>query len=387
MAWWPETVAQARCGGSAPISLVDCLSSGACTARITAGKAANVARIFRLWEKKRGDRRTGSQFVGGLGEALFFGVLFLLGALSLAYLAVSRVVSVTPQLYEPGFGFWLMVLVMVSFTLLGGSGVVYTVLQVGTSAERRSAMARRAADIDLLGEGVASDHEFPGIPPDANLTNSPGIRLAYRLPVTHSGPWILFAATAFFLIWNSITAVLVMVAVKGHVAGRPDWLLTIFVLPFVAIGVWATYFFAQQMLLHTGIGPTSLEISDHPLVPGCAYRLFLSQAGRLQMQSLELLLVCEEETTFRQGTDIRTERCRVFSDTIFDKRDFKIEPSDAFQHECVLRVPKHVMHSFRAKHNAVHWMLIARGQAKSWPAFERAFPVIIFPSPPELGGA
>ncbi len=337
-----------------------------------------MARIFRLWEKKRGDRRTGSEFVGGLGEALFFGVLFLLGALSLAYLVVSRVVTATPQLYQPGFGFWLMVLVMVSFTLLGGSGVIYTVLQVGTSAERRSAMARRAADINPLSDALPSEREFPTVPRDANLTNSPGVRLAYRLPVTHSGPWILFAATAFFLIWNSITAAIVMVAIKSHVAGRPDWFLSIFVVPFVIIGVWATFYFAQQMLLHTGIGPTNVEISEHPLLPGHSYQLFLSQAGRLHMRSLELLLVCEEETTFLQGTDIRTERCCVFSETVFVAEDFKIEPSNAFQRECELQVPTGVMHSFRAKHNAVHWMLVARGQAKSWPAFERNFPVIVY---------
>ena len=346
-----------------------------------------MARIFRLWEKKRGDRRTGSEFVGGLGEALFFGVLFLLGALSLAYLVVSRVVSDTPQLYQPGFGFWLMVLVMVSFTLLGGSGVIYTVLQVGTSAERRSAMARRAADINLLSEAMPSEPEFPTIPRDANLTNSPGVRLAYRLPVTHSGPWILFAATAFFLIWNSITAALVMVAIKSHAAGRPDWFLSIFVLPFVLIGIWASFYFVRQMLLHTGIGPTNVEISDHPLMPGCTYQLFLSQAGRLHVRSLELLLVCEEETTFRQGTDIRTERCCVFTKSIMVEEDFKIEPSKAFQHECELQIPTAVMHSFRANHSAVHWMLVARGQARSWPEFERSFPVVVYPVPSVQGDA
>ncbi len=339
-----------------------------------------MARIFRLWEKKRGDRRTGSQLVGGLGEALFFGILFLLGAMSLAYLVVSRVVSSTPQLYQPGFGFWLMVLVMVSFTLIGGSGVILTVLQVGTSVERRSAMARRAEGIDLISEALPSQRAFPNVPRDANLTNSPGIRLAYRLPVTHSGPWILFAATAFFLVWNGITAVLAMVAAKSHVAERPDWFLTIVVLPFVVIGIWATYYFVQQMMLHTGMGPTTVEISDHPLVPGRTYQLFLSQAGRLRVRSLELFLVCEEETTFRQGTDIRTERCRVLCESILLREDFKIEPSKAFECECKLPVPKGVMHSFRAKHNAVHWMLLARGQAKSWPAFERSFPVVVYPT-------
>ncbi len=280
-----------------------------------------------------------------------------------------------------------MVLVMVSFTLLGGSGMVFTVLRVGTSAERRSAMARRAADLELLGDTLPSEREYPTIPRDANLTNSPGVRLAYRLPVSHPGPWILFAATAFFLIWNSITAVLVMVAVRGHMAGRPDWFLTVFVLPFVLIGAWATYYFAQQMLLHTGIGPTGVEISDHPLVPGQTYQLLLSQAGRLRVRSLELLLVCEEETTFRQGTDIRTERCRVYSETIFVEENFTIDPSHVFQRECLLRVPQRVMHSFRANHNAVSWRLVARGQARSWPEFERSFPVIVYPKRSEPGNA
>ncbi|MFO7904393.1 MAG: hypothetical protein R6U98_17145 [Pirellulaceae bacterium] len=339
-----------------------------------------MARIFRLWEKKRGDRRTGSQLIGGLGEALFFGTLFLLGALSLAYLVVSHVVAEAPQLYQPGFGYWLMVLVTVSFTLLGGSGVVYTALHVGTSAERRSAMARRAADIDLIREALPSGREFPNIPRDANLTNSPGTRLAYRLPVTHSGPWVLFAATAFFLVWNGITAVLVMVAIKNHVVGQPDWFLTLFVLPFVVIGIWATYYFAQQMLLHTGIGPTHVEISDHPLVPGHTYRLFLSQAGRLHMQSLELLLMCVEETTFRQGTDIRTERCCVFRDHVLSERNFDVEPGRAFERECELRVPTHVMHSFHAGHNAIRWMLLLRGRARSWPEFTRSFPVVVYPN-------
>ena len=339
-----------------------------------------MARLFRLWEKKRGDRRTGSEFVGGLGEGLFFGVLFLLGSMSLAYLVASRLLGVVPPAFEPGFGFWLMVLVMISFMLIGGTGVVYTVLHVGTSAERRSAMARRAADIDLISEAMASPREYPTIPRDANLTNSPGIRLAYRLPVTHSGPWVLFAATAFFLVWNGIATVLVLVAAKSHISARPDWFLTLFVLPFVGIGIWATYFFVQQLLLHTGIGPTTVEISDHPLRPGRTYQLFVSQAGRLNVKSLELFLVCEEETTYRQGTDIRTERCRVYCETVFVQRDFQIEPGKAFELSCDLRVPPSAMHSFQASQNAVQWMLVAKGHATSWPMFQRCFPVVVCPA-------
>ena len=342
-----------------------------------------MARSFRLWEKKRGDRRTGSQFVGGLGEALFFAVLFLLGSLSLAYLVAAHFVGTAAPVYKPGFGFWVMVLVMVSFMLIGGGGVIYAVLQVGTSAERRSAMAQRAADMNPISETLPAHREYPTIPRDANLTNSPGVRLAFRLPVTHAGPWVLFAATAFFLVWNGIATVLVLVAIKSHVSQHPNWFLTLFVLPFVGIGMWATYYFVQQLLLHTGIGPTTVEISDHPLRPGRTYQLFVSQAGRLNVQTLDLSLVCEEETTYRQGTDIRTERCRVFCESVFAERDFRMEPSKAFERECELRVPDHVMHSFQAKQNAVQWMLVAKGQATSWPTFQRCFPVVVYPAEPQ----
>ena len=98
------------------------------------GIMANVARSIRFLGKKRGDRRTGSPVVGGLGEAVFFGALFLLGAVALAYLIASRFVAVPAGPYQPGFGFWLMVLAAASLAFFGGGSVIYTVLNLETSA-------------------------------------------------------------------------------------------------------------------------------------------------------------------------------------------------------------------------------------------------------------
>ena len=121
------------------------------------------------------------------------------------------------------------------------------------------------------------------------------------------------------------------------------------------------------------------------MYPGKTYDLYLTQAGRLTIHSLDLSLVCEEEATYRQGTDIRSERCRVFCQQVFAKEDFKIEPGHAFECQVQLVVPSNVMHSFQAKHNAVHWMLVARGHAKSWPVFERSFPLVVYPGEPGEG--
>jgi len=338
-----------------------------------------VPRLFRLWGKKRGNRRTGSKLVGTVGEALFLATLFILGCISLSALIASQTFSPSPR-FEPGFGFWVMVLVLGSFVLLGGGGVIWTVFQVGASAERRSALAKRAATIDLTGKvGVDRQEKLPCIPSDANLTNSPGVKLRYRLPVVQSPAWRLMFAAAFCLIWNASGAVLVVFAVKSFLAGRPEWFLTIFTIPFLVIGGFAIYDFARQMLIHTGIGPTNVEISDHPLRRGGKYDVYLSQAGRLWMKTLAFSLVCEEAATYRQGTDIRTERKSVFNRQVFRETDFSINPGIPFEHSCSIEIPGDAMHSFQSEHNAVNWKLVILGEADAWPSYERSFPIIIYP--------
>lgn len=341
-----------------------------------------MARLFRLWEKKRGDRRTGSRLVGGLGEALFSGSLFVLGVAGLAGTLADRLwggPNAVPLSF--GFGFWVVMLVSASLAVIGGVGFVLSVLQVGTSRERRAAIARQAERMDILHEAPDQRERFPSVPHDANLTNSPGTTLAYRLPTNHTTAWNLLASTVFCLLWSAITAVFVALATRQHVAGAPNWLLTISALVFVAIGAAAVYYFVRQMLEHTGIGPTHVEISAHPLYPGRSYQVFVSQSGRLAVNRLSVCLVCEEEATYHQGTDVRTQRQAILSEEIFAKEDFRIEPGVAFEFQCALQIPERAMHSFQTTHSAVKWKIVVRTDAVSWPLCERSFPVVVHPLP------
>ncbi len=340
-----------------------------------------MARLFRLWEKKRGVRRTGSKLLGSVGEALFFAALFVLGAISLAAVITSQFVREAPdELRFSGWALWLLILVLGSFLLIGGGGVIYTVLHVGASAERRSALVKRAGNIELLSATSFSPKDYPNVPRDTNQTDSPGITLAYRLPIAQSPLWKLIAAAVFSLVWNAISSVLLVVAIESHVLGNPEWFLTIFVVPFVTVGAWAIYYFVKQVAVHAGIGPTSVEVSDHPLRPGDRYSIFVSQAGRLSVKRLELLLVCEEEATYHQGTDLRTEVRRVHESRVFCREDFEINPGIPFEHECDLRMPENVMHSFQSHYNRVQWKLVVKGEADGWPTYERSFPVVVYPA-------
>jgi hypothetical protein len=90
-------------------------------------------------------------------------------------------------------------------------------------------------------------------------------------------------------------------------------------------------------------------------------------------------LVCQEEATYRQGTDIRTETRIVHEQRIFQGESIRIDPGAPLELRETLRVPEDAMHSFQSSYNAVHWTLVVKGQPESWPAFERSFPVIVHP--------
>ena len=339
----------------------------------------SLPRLIRLFEKKRGDRRTGSNLVGSVGEAMFFGALFLLGTAALAALITAHVVRPSTAWYAVGLGFWCMVLVLGSFAVMGGVGVLRTALRIGFSAERRCAFARRANEIDLVREAVPHPQDFPTLPGHEGLTNSPGTELAYRLPSASSAGWRLLATTVFALLWNAVGCVLLVLAINGWLSGQVQWLLSSLLIPHLAIGGGSVYFVLRQIWIDAGMGPTSLEICSHPLLPGREYQVHLSQSGQLAVKSLSLWLECQEEATYHQGTDIRHEVRTVYEQQVYERNNFQIEPGIPFHTTCSVPIAPGAMLSFQWEHNAVHWRLLVRGSLVRWPKFERRFPIIVYP--------
>ncbi len=278
---------------------------------------------------------------------------------------------------------WLGFTVPLSLLVIGAGGLIHALVHWGHSAERRAAVTRRLAERErrFLAAGVP-DRRYPTVPEGADITNSPGTKLKYRLPMATSPGWALFGILTFCVVWNGIVAVFAVMAVRSHFAadGKPDWLLTLFVLPFAAIGVWAIIALLRQLLMTTGIGPTLVEISDHPLRPGGRYRAFLSQSGWLKVVRLRVSLVCEESATYRQGTDSRTESCETRRSEIFCREGFEIRGGAPFEAEMDLSIPSDAMHSFVAAHNEIGWTLEVEGEAADWPKFRRAFPVVVRPA-------
>jgi hypothetical protein len=314
-----------------------------------------------------------------LGEAIFFGSLFLIGALSLSALVINQLLYPNPGSFALGLGRWLLILVTGSLVVVGGGGVIWSVVRVGTTAERRGALARRVSEIDIVNDAVPTPRNFPTLPPLDGLTNSPGIELTYRLPAAQTPGWRLLATTIFTLLWNFVVCVLTVSAISSYISGQHEWALTVLLVPLWGVSAWSIWYLLQLIVLHTGMGQTTVEISELPLAPGREYQVAIAQDGHVTMKSLSVWLVCEEEATFTQGTDIRTEVREVLRQQCFERRDFSIEPGVPFRDACTVVVPADAMHSFQSGHNAVRWLLLVHGEAEGWPEFDRGFPVVVYP--------
>ena len=291
----------------------------------------------------------------------------------------SQVRHPTPEIYRPGYGFWLMVLVMASFALIGGIGIVWTAIHAGTSAERRSALVKHAARMDLISEALPTSLEYPNVPRDAYLTNSPGVKLKYRLPAEQAPVWRLALSALIFLLSTAMTSVLGVIVLKQHMSAAPDWFLTFFTAPLLVATLWAVRYFFSELRAQTRFGPTCIEIGDHPLRPNIDCEIFVSQAGRLSLTSLVLWLVCEEEATYSQGTDIRTEIRVVSRDEVLREAATQIEDGAPLECHGTIHVPSDAMHSMQSGHNAIRWKLVIEGKSVRSGTMRRSYPVIVYP--------
>jgi hypothetical protein len=328
---------------------------------------------LRLFVKKRGSRRTSARWQGMLGELVLDLVLVVLGAY-FVYWHLTRFILPGGHGWWP----WLVVLIPVAIALYGAADLAILLWQSATSAERRAAVARRAAEWEL--PGVGDRPALPTVPPIDAVIDSPGVELAFRLPVDAASGWVSATMAVVCVAWNTLVAIFVVEVIRSHNDGRPNWLLTWLMLPFILASVWTLIALGRQFLMTTMIGATRMEVSHHPFYPGGQYEGFLSQTGRLHVRWLQVQLICEEQAIYQQGTDTRLAAARVHRETLVSQRKFNIAYGQAFESRFSFTLPVAAMHSFATTHNAIQWALVVRGRLARWGDFERRFPVYVYPA-------
>jgi len=333
---------------------------------------------LQLWGKKRGGRMSGWWFIGSLGEALFFAAFFLVGVLSATTLVTWQLMSPSTQVIRIGYGFWLFLLVSISFIVMGTVGFWYRVLKVITSDEHREVLAHRS----IVPKPMVrkTEKRLPPTVPDLQLfTDSPGGRLAYRLPSQIPENEALLAIGVFAMAWNAMIAVFLVFAVESLLRSVIPYRLLLILVPGIYVAIRSAQLFFRSFVRTLGIGSTTVEIEDLPLLPGREYKLEVVQYGRLVIKKISVRLVCEEESTYHFGTDVRTERQTVYSRVIATHGRDRIDWGYPLRLECQFMIPTDAMHSFQSFHNAIHWKILVDGEANRWPSYSRSFPVVVYP--------
>lgn len=366
-------------------------------------ESIEVVKWIRLFGKKRGSRMTGWWLVGRVGEAAFFGVLLLLGIVSLTTVVTWQLFWPESSLFRIGFGFWLMVIASSSFIVLGLTGFTLKVSNTLASPERRHALASKVKRDHQRRSLENVDSRSSCLPSLQALTDSPGVKLRYRLAEQSGQRLPVVLSSLFSVAWNTLLAVLLVIAVQNVLSGKSNWFLLALILPFAAVSFFATRWFFRLLRAHAGIGPTAVEISDLPLLPGKSYRVYLCQYGKTHFAWLRIRLVGYEEAIYQQGTDIRTERSEfasidAFSATSTQKQEgidssekleltvnsgteqrLSVDPENPLELDCQIQLPDDMMHSFYGMHNSVRWKIVVEGEATTWPTFCRSFPVVVYP--------
>ena len=275
-------------------------------------------------------------------------------------------------------------LIPLSLLLLGMGALIhlYGIPSWG-SKEYSAVAAQRAAQRTAQLKQLVDEQEVNpalGLPDVSEITDSPGIRLACRLPMEDSPAWNLLVISSVTLLWNLFVLVHVVLFGYSVYEEQTDWIRLIFIiLPLATVGILMALWTVKKVRSATMLGPTLVELNQFPIARGETANLFLSQGGHLKIYWFNVLLVCEEEVVFTHGTNTRREIQRVFQRQLFCEENFEIKRAEPFETQFSLLIPQTAMHSFVSPHNQVKWKIIVQGTPANSPAFERAFPLIVLP--------
>ena len=179
----------------------------------------------------------------------------------------------------------------------------------------------------------------------------------------HSPALKLLALTLFALFWNGIVSVFLYHVVNGWTRGRGEVCLSIFLVPFVLVGLALVGALFHALL--SLFNPRAVLVLDRDTLHlGEADALRWSLTGRAdRVHRLVLRLEGREEATYRQGTDTRTDKNTFFSTDFVDTED----AAEVREGKAAVPVPADSMHSFSAANNKVLWVLTVHGHIRGWP--------------------
>lgn len=260
----------------------------------------------------------------------------------------------------------LLGLIPLVFVAVGAAGLVWVVRGV-----RRRSASRARSDEDLSvyadGGGTESQESRSGVERHASgpVALEPG----------HGATGKFLALFLAGLFWNGITGVFVVAAIASFQGENPEWLLAVFLVPFVLIGLVLLVGALHSFLALFNPRPV-LELSRGQLRLGDRARVTWEIPSRAdRIRRLRITLEGREEATVRKGNRSHTERS-VFhrKDVIDTEHERAIESGSA-----EIEIPASSMHSFDGLSNRIVWSLRFHATIARFPDLQSEFELDVLP--------
>ena len=157
--------------------------------------------------------------------------------------------------------------------------------------------------------------------------------------------------------------------------GGLDWFSTIFLLPFVAIGLGLMAFVIYSFLCLFNPVPT-LVVSSASIPLGEELHINWTLSGRVySIREFRMTLQGIEKATYRRGTNTVTDKSVFARVPIFETtQSFDMEEGSA-----KVTIPADTMHSFSAPNNKIEWTIEVHGEITLWPDVAVSFPITVLP--------
>ena len=275
---------------------------------------------------------------------------------------------------ELGWEIWVGV-IPAAFTVIGLVGMVLS-LRIG----RPSGATTANADASGAGGGAgATDAWLPAFARKLDRDRPAAGPVAVKPGLSRLGGLLVMIGFAAF--WNGIVSVFVVGAVNDHLDDDLSWFLTIFLIPFVLVGLVLIGAVGHAFLKL--FNPTVELTFDPPFIePGGEVHVAWSLTGSThRLRSLTLTLQGLEKTTYSRGTDTITDE-HVF-------HDHEIHGSDSGASggvgqvtkdgSATLSLPPTVMHTFKSRHNEVAWRVKLTADVARRPDLDEAYPLAVLP--------
>lgn len=173
----------------------------------------------------------------------------------------------------------------------------------------------------------------------------------------------LIATLFFALIWNGIISIFVNIAVKSWLADNPEWFLSIFIIPFVAIGLGAIGYFIYSFL---GLfNPTpKLMLTPGSITLGENTQLTWKIPRRShRLTQFSIYLLGEENAEYRRGTNTVTSQ-QIFHEQVLLETT---SARKASRGNASFSLPLETMPTWSSAHNSIKWSIAVRGDISFWP--------------------